>query len=85
MNKRLRPKALLALVRKVARQNQRTVVAEPGRGKESHRLYRLLDQDGLEIGRFAMPDHARALSWTVLRSIENAFAQEFGERWMEEK
>jgi hypothetical protein len=43
------------------------------------------DKDGLERGRFAVPDHPRELSWTVLRSIESALAPAFGERWMEEK
>jgi len=85
VNKRLRPTALLALVRRHARRHGHVVVEAPGRGKGSHRLYIVLDANKLEVGRFAVPDHPRELSWTVLRSIENALAHEFGERWMEEK
>jgi hypothetical protein len=48
-------------------------------------LYLVQDADQLEVGRFAVPDHPRELSWTVLRSIEDALAHEFGGRWMEEK
>ncbi|RLK54148.1 hypothetical protein [Actinokineospora cianjurensis] len=85
VNKRLRPTALLRLTRKVARQHKRSLVEESGRGKGSHRLYLLLDEGGAEVGRIVVPDHARELSWTVLRSIEDALAHELGERWMEEK
>ncbi|GLW80507.1 hypothetical protein Aglo01_49880 [Actinokineospora globicatena] len=85
VNKRLRPTALLRLTRKVARQHKRSPVEEPGRGKGSHRLYLLLDEAGAEVGRIVVPDHARELSWTVLRGIEEALAGEMGERWMEER
>jgi hypothetical protein len=85
VNKRLRPTALLALVRRHARRHGCTVVEAAGRGKGSHRLYLVQDAAQLEVGRFAVPDHPRELSWTVLRSIEDALAHEFGGRWMEEK
>jgi hypothetical protein len=85
VNKRLRPRAVLALTRKVARQHGFALVEKPGRGKGSHRLYLVLDADELEVGRISVPDHARELSWTVLRTIENALAHKFGERWMENK
>lgn len=85
VNKRLRPTAVLALVRRHARQHEFTVRELPGRGKGSHRLYVVLDADDREVGRIAIPDHRRESSWTVLRSIEQALAHEFGERWMEER
>jgi hypothetical protein len=43
------------------------------------------DSDCVERGRFAVPDHARELSWSVLRSIESAVEPAFVERWMEER
>lgn len=61
------------------------MVEAPGRGKGSHRLYMVDDADGVEVGRFTVPDHPRELSWMVLRRIENTLAHTFGERWMEEK
>lgn len=85
VNKRLRPTALLVLVRRRARQQGCRVVEMPARGKGSHRLYVVLGSDEGEVGRFAIPDHARELSWTVLRCIENALAPALGNRWMEEK
>jgi predicted RNA binding protein YcfA (HicA-like mRNA interferase family) len=85
VNKRLRPAALLTLVRRHARRHGCVVVETPGRGKGSHRLYVVQDSDELEVGRFTVPGHPRELSWTVLRSIEDALSHEFGERWMEEK
>jgi hypothetical protein len=48
-------------------------------------LYRVLDADEMEVGRFALTLHPRELSWTVLRSVEDALAHKFGERWMEER
>jgi hypothetical protein len=85
VNRRLRPTALLTLVRRQARRHGCVVEEMSGRGKGSHRLYVVLDRNDLEVGRFAVPDHRRELSWTVLRSIEAALVHEFGERWMEEK
>jgi hypothetical protein len=85
VNKRLRPTAVLALVRKHSSRRGFTVQELPGRGKGSHRLYVVLDADELEVGRIAVPDHRRELSWTVLHSVESALAHEFGERWMEEQ
>lgn len=85
VNKRLRPTAVLVLVRRRARQQGCRVVEMPARGKGSHRLYVVLGLDDGEMGRFAIPDHARELSWTVLRSIEQALTPALGDRWMEEK
>ncbi|HEY4455405.1 MAG TPA: hypothetical protein VGN81_13930 [Pseudonocardiaceae bacterium] len=85
MNKRLRPTALLVLVRRYARRHGLAMSEEPGRGKGSHRIYVVRDADDNEVGRFAVAGHARELSWPVLRNIENALAHLFGNRWMEDK
>lgn len=61
------------------------VVLVPRRGKGSHQLYRIEDETGAEVGRFGITGHNRELSWTVLRSIEDALAPLFGQAWMEEK
>lgn len=85
VNKRLRPKAVLRLVRKHARRHSLEVREEPGRGKGSHHRYVVVDADMLEVGRFALTGHSRELSWTVLRSVEEALAPVFGDKWMEEQ
>lgn len=85
VNKRLRPTALLIRVRRQARRHGYVVTEEAGRGKGSHRLHIVRDVDGEEVGRFAVTGHARELSWTVLRSIEDALVHLFGDRWMEDK
>lgn len=85
VNKRLKPSALLVVVRRHARRHGFVVADEPGRGKGSHRIYVVRDADGNEVGRFAVTGHARELSWPVLRSIESALAHLFGNRWMEDK
>jgi len=85
VSKRLRPRAVLTLVRKHAREHGLTVQEESGRGKGSHRLYLVIDADRLEVGRFAMTGHSRELSWTVLRNVEEALTPIFGGKWMEER
>lgn len=82
--KRLRPTALLVVVRRHARRHACRVVEMPGRGKGSHRLHAVVGVAG-EVGRFAVPEHPRELSWMVLRSVETALAPAFGERWLEER
>lgn len=61
------------------------MVEVAGRGKGSHQLYALLDQDGAHHGQFIVPQHPRELSWVVLRSIEASLAHLFGEKWMEDR
>jgi hypothetical protein len=85
VNEGRRPTALLTRVRRQARRHGCVIKEMSGRGKGSHRLSVGLDRNDLEIGRFAVPDHRRELSWTVLRNIEAVLVHEFGERWMEEK
>ena len=57
----------------------------PGRGKGSHQLYAIVDQDGSHLDRFVVPHHARELSWLVLRSIESNLTHLFGTSWMEKR
>ncbi|GAA2333678.1 hypothetical protein GCM10009854_06380 [Saccharopolyspora halophila] len=85
VNRRLRLRALLALLRRQARQHGFRVEELPGRGKGSHRTYVLIDAEDTEAGRITLPDHRRELSWTVLRSTETRLAPQLGDRWMEEK
>ena len=61
------------------------MIEEPGRGKGSHRHYIVRDANGNEVARFVVTGHARELSWTVLRSVEDGLAHLFGSRWMEDK
>ncbi|MCA1188737.1 MULTISPECIES: hypothetical protein [unclassified Saccharopolyspora] len=61
------------------------LVESPQRGKGSHRLFLLCDEDDRELVRFVLPGHQREVSWTVLRSIEGRLAPLLGEKWMEER
>lgn len=85
VNKRLRPRAVLTLVRRLARKHGLRVEGRPGRGKGSHPLHVVLDSNDVEVVRLMVPDHPQELSWTVLRSIEGSLAPVFGERWMEDR
>ena len=81
----MRPAKVLTLARKAARSRELTVAEVPGRGKGSHRIFVVLDGDGTQVGRFAVTGHNRELSWTVLRSVEDALSHLFGEKWLEEQ
>ncbi|GAA1243125.1 hypothetical protein GCM10009676_30820 [Prauserella halophila] len=81
---RLKPAKVLSLARRAARKRGLTVEQLPGRGKGSHQVYVVTDAAGAEVGRFAITGHNRELSWTVLRSIEDALGHLFGAKWMEE-
>lgn len=81
----MKPAQVLKLARSAARGQRLTVEEIPGRGKGSHRIFVVQDREGAEVGRFAVTGHSRELSWTVLRSIEDALARLFGEKWMEER
>jgi hypothetical protein len=81
----MKPTKVLQLARRAARAHDLTVEEIAGRGKGSHHIYCLRDDHGIEVGRFAITGHSRELSWTVLRSIEDALTSLFGERWLEEK
>jgi hypothetical protein len=85
VNARLKPAKVLGLVRRGARKAGLTVEQAPRRGKCSHEIHIVRNTRGDEVGRFAITGNSRELSWTVLRSIEEALAHLFGEKWMEEK
>ncbi len=81
----MRAAQVLTLVRKLARQHDLTVEELPGRGKGSHRIYRLLDHTDTELVRFGLTDHPRDLSWSLLRALEDGMAPWFGQNWTEKK
>lgn len=73
----------MQIVRRTARKHAMTVIEVPGRGKGSHRWHALVDPAGTEVIRFALTDHQRELSWSVLRNLEERLAPFLGEKWME--
>lgn len=73
----------LQVIRRIARRQGLSVVELSNRGKGSHRIYILEDSDGNKMGRLALPDHGRELSWTVLRNTENGLSGLLGDNWME--
>ncbi|WP_028663261.1 hypothetical protein [Saccharomonospora halophila] len=85
VTKRLKPAKLLAITRRRARKLGYVVEQVNGRGKGSHLLYVVRDEHGDEVARFALTGHARELSWTVMRSIEDSLAHLLGEHWLEEQ
>ncbi len=83
VNRRMSARQILALVRRLARQKELVVVELRGRGKGSHRLYRLVDANGDEVVRFGVTDHPGDVSWSGLRRLEERLAPVFGEDWTE--
>jgi hypothetical protein len=75
---------LLRLITRHARAHGLEVQELPKRGKGSHRRYVVVDADGDVVARFGLTGHSQELSWTVLRSTEEAMAPLFGPKWMEE-
>jgi len=84
VKRRYRPEEALRLIRKRARELNLAVEEQKGRGKGSHRLFRLVDADGAEVARFGLVSHPGDMSWTVTRSVEEALEEVFGEGWMDE-
>ena len=83
VNRRLSARQLMAVVRSQARLYDLSVIEFVGRGKGSHRVYLVLDVDGVERGRITVTDHPGDLSWTVLGDIEKKLTHLFGPRWTE--
>jgi hypothetical protein len=81
----MRPARVLSIVRRHARAHDLTVRELPGRGKGSNRLYVIEDAAGAEVARFGLTGHARDLSWTVLRQLEDGLERLFGEKWTEKR
>lgn len=73
----------LKLIRKNARSNKWTVEKLPKRGKGSHTIWVVLNEDGNEIGRAALTGHSGDMSWKVTKSTEEALEPIFGEGWMD--
>ncbi|WP_017569275.1 hypothetical protein [Nocardiopsis halotolerans] len=83
VNKRMKARVLLALVRRMARKNGLSVEELKGRGKGSHQTYVLLDERGAQVGRFMVTQHSKELSRGLLRDVEDGLRHLFGEKWME--
>lgn len=81
----MKPAQALNLVRKAARRQGLIVEELSGRGKGSHRIYRLVDSEGVEVKRFGLTGHAKDLSWSVLCDLEDGLVPVFGEKWMEKR
>jgi hypothetical protein len=84
VKRRYKPEEALRLIRTMARDHDVTVHEQKGRGKGSHRRFRILDEEGHEVARFGLVSHAGDMSWTVTRSLEEALEGVFGEGWMSE-
>ena len=76
---------VMALVRSPARLHDLSAVEYAGRGKGSHRVFLVLDRDGVERARITVTDHPGDLSWAVLRDIEQKLTPLFGPRWTEKR
>jgi hypothetical protein len=85
VNRKMKPAAALALIRRHARASGFTLRELPGRGKGSHRMFALEDSSGLELARFGMTSHPRDLSRKLLTDLQTALAPLFGDKWMEHR
>jgi hypothetical protein len=74
---------VLRAARKNARKLGLTVEQLPKRGKGSHTIWVVLDDDGNEVGRLGLTGHAGQQSQTVTRSNEEALEGLFGEGWLD--
>jgi len=74
---------VLRAARKHARELGFTVEQLPKRGKGSHTIWVVLDDDGNEVGRLGLTGHAGQQSQTVTRSNEEALEGLFGEGWLD--
>jgi len=74
---------VLKAVRRAARQNNYKVEQLPKRGKGSHTIWVVLDDDGVEVGRIGLTGHSGQQSQTVTRSNEQALEELFGEGWLD--
>ncbi|MFE6388294.1 hypothetical protein [Nocardiopsis dassonvillei] len=83
VNKRMKARVLLALVRRMARKNGLRVEELHWRGMRSHQHYVVVSTEGEELGYFGLADHPKELSWTVLKGVEDSLKHLFGEKWME--
>ena len=85
VNKRLKGPALLRLIARRARERGYEVQQLPKRGKGNHLRYVVVDHERRVQARFGITGHGEELSWTVLRTTEEALAPLFGPKWMEDR
>ena len=83
MNGTLTATQVLSTIRKHARRLGYTVQQRPKRGKGSHIIWAIHDQEGNEVGRVALTGHPGAMSQTVTRSNEQALEPICGKGWLE--
>ncbi|MGH3319346.1 MAG: hypothetical protein ACRDN9_04040 [Streptosporangiaceae bacterium] len=73
-------------MRRLSRRHDLTVRDLPGRGKGSHRIYVLVNDDGTEVARFGLTSHgSKEMSWRLMTELENGLAQLFGDKWTERR
>jgi hypothetical protein len=56
----------------------------PKRGKGSHSIWIVVDNNGSELGRIGLTGHAGQQSQLVTRSNERALEPIFGEGWLDQ-
>lgn len=74
---------VLKAIRKNARKHGYTVARLPKRGKGSHTMWVVLDNNNNEIGRVGLTGHSGQMSQTVTRSNEKALEEIFGKGWLD--
>ncbi|WP_163543807.1 hypothetical protein [Occultella kanbiaonis] len=74
---------VLKAARKAAKSLGYTVSKLPKRGKGSHTIWAVLDQDGNEVGRVALTGHSGQMTKIVTRSNEKSLEGIFGEGWLD--
>ncbi|MFF2832139.1 hypothetical protein ACFVSK_10275 [Cellulosimicrobium cellulans] len=74
---------VLKAARKHARRLGMTVEQLPGRGKGSHTIWVILDQEGAEVARMGLTGHPGQMSQTVTRSNEENLESVFGKGWLD--
>lgn len=79
VNKRMKAHAVLTLATRMARKKNLRVEELRGRGKGSHHVYVIRDEEDKEVGRFGLTSHSKEVSWTVMKSIEDGLEHLFGE------
>ncbi len=83
--KKRNPATLLQRIQRAARAHGVEIAESPRRGKGSHQLFLLYDQDGRQLDQFVLTGHNRDISSLVLRDLEKRLAPLFGEKWAEER
>ncbi len=73
---------VLKAMRRHARRNGWTVEQLPKRGKGSHAIWAVVDENGEGRGRIGLTGHSGEMSHTVTRSCEEALEPIFGEAWL---